>query len=98
MMTHGVRRTGAAAIDLAWAACGRSDFFWEFNLSPWDMAAGALLVREAGGTVTDMQGGEFSLRGQHILADNTLVHQETVALFKDIFAGKYANALPETGG
>ncbi len=98
MMTHGVRRTGAAAIDMAWAACGRSDFFWEFNLSPWDMAAGALLVREAGGTVTDMQGGEFSLRGQHVLADNTLVHQETVALFKDIFAGKYANALPETGG
>jgi myo-inositol-1(or 4)-monophosphatase len=97
MMTHGVRRTGAAATDLAWAACGRSELFWEFNLNPWDMAAGVLLVREAGGTVTDMHGAAFNLRGPHILADNTLVHQETVDLFNDVFAGKYAHALPKIG-
>ena len=98
MMTHGVRRTGAAATDLAWAACGRSELFWEFNLNPWDMAAGVLLVREAGGTVTDMRGAGFNLRGSHILADNTLVHQETVDLFNDVFAGKYAHTLPEIAG
>lgn len=98
MMTHGVRRTGAAATDLAWVACGRSDLFWEFGLNPWDMAAGVLLVREAGGTVTDMRGGQFDIRGPHVLADNTLVHQETIELFKDIFAGRYANALPELPG
>lgn len=98
MLTHGVRRTGAAAIDLAWLACGRSELFWEFNLSPWDMAAGALIVREAGGTVTDMRGAEFNLHGQYIMADNTLVHQEAVSLFADIFAGKYAHALPQIGG
>lgn len=97
MLSHGVRRSGAAATDLAWAACGRSELFWEFNLSPWDMAAGVLMVREAGGTVTDMHGGEFSLRGQHILADNTLVHQETVDLFKDVFEGKFADKLPQIG-
>jgi myo-inositol-1(or 4)-monophosphatase len=98
MLSHGIRRSGAAATDLAWAACGRSELFWEFNLSPWDMAAGVLLVREAGGTVTDMRGGAFNLRGQHILADNTLVHQETVDLFTGIFAGKYVHMLPEIAG
>jgi myo-inositol-1(or 4)-monophosphatase len=98
MMTHGVRRTGAAAIDLAWAACGRSDLFWEFNLNPWDMAAGALLVREAGGTVSSMRGEPFSLRAHDVLADNGLVHEETVALFKDVFEGKYTHALPPIGG
>ncbi len=97
MLSHGVRRSGAAATDLAWAACGRSELFWEFNLSPWDMAAGVLIVREAGGTVTDMRGAEFNLRGQHILADNTLVHQETVDLFEDVFAGKFADRLPQIG-
>jgi myo-inositol-1(or 4)-monophosphatase len=97
MLSHGVRRSGAAATDLAWAACGRSELFWEFNLSPWDMAAGVLIVREAGGTVTDMRGDEFNLRGQHILADNTLIHQETVDLFRDVFAGKYADKLPQIG-
>ncbi len=54
MATHGVRRGGAAAIDLAYVACGRLDGFWEFGLSPWDMAAGKLLVEEAGGICTDM--------------------------------------------
>jgi len=95
MLTHGVRRPGAAALDLAYVACGRLDLFWEFSLNPWDMAAGALLVREAGGTVTDMHGKPHDLRGPHILADNTLVHAETVELFSEVFAGRYRTPLPE---
>src|SRR5438477_13206689 len=59
MGTHGVRRGGSAAIDLAYVACGRLDGFWEFGLNPWDMAAGTLLVREAGGACTDMRGAPF---------------------------------------
>ena len=95
MLTHGVRRPGAAALDLAYVACGRLDLFWEFTLNPWDMAAGVLLIREAGGTVTDMRGGPHDLRSPHILADNTLVHDETVRLFAEIFAGHYRTPLPE---
>jgi myo-inositol-1(or 4)-monophosphatase len=98
MMTHGVRRTGSAAVDLAWLACGRSELFWEFQLNPWDMAAGVLLVREAGGTVTDMHGSPFNLRGDNILGDNTLVHEETTTVFGDIFAGKWEHSLPEVHG
>src|SRR6202007_712827 len=56
MASHGVRRTGSAALDLAYVACGRLDFFWEFGLKPWDQAAGTLLVREAGGATSDMRG------------------------------------------
>ncbi len=68
--TAGVRRPGAAALDLAWVAAGRVDGFWEIGLSPWDMAAGALLVREAGGLVGDLQGGETFLESGRILAAN----------------------------
>lgn len=95
MMSHGVRRAGAAALDLAYVACGRLDLFWEFRLNPWDVAAGVLLVREAGGVVTDMSGGAVSLRGPHILADNRMLHEETVALFAEIFSGNYRRPLPE---
>ena len=95
MLSHGVRRAGAAAIDLAYVACGRLDGFWEFSLNPWDMAAGVLLVREAGGTVTDMHGAPFHLRGKHVLADNTLLHPEIVALFAEIYAGRVRVPLPE---
>jgi myo-inositol-1(or 4)-monophosphatase len=98
MLSHGVRRAGAAAIDLAYVACGRLDLYWEFGLNPWDMAAGVLLVREAGGTVTNMRGDPFDLRGPHILADNTLVHAETVELFTEVFAGKYRTPLPDMQG
>ena len=56
MMTHGVRRGGSAALDLAYTACGRLDGFWEFGLNPWDMAAGTLLVHEAGGKLSGMKG------------------------------------------
>src|SRR5664279_2355185 len=61
MASHGVRRTGSAALDLAFVACGRLDFFWEFGLKSWDMSAGALLVQEAGGRVTDMNGVPLSV-------------------------------------
>ena len=69
----GVRRPGAAALDLAWVAAGRTDGFWEMGLSPWDMAAGALLVREAGGLVGDFQGGEGFLESGRIVAANSKV-------------------------
>jgi myo-inositol-1(or 4)-monophosphatase len=95
MMTHGVRRAGAAAIDLAYVACGRLDMFWEFSLNPWDIAAGVLMIREAGGTVTGMRGEELELHADHILADNTLLHEETIELFAEVYAGKYREALPE---
>ena len=95
MLSHGVRRAGAAALDLAYVACGRLDFFWEFALNPWDMAAGSLLVREAGGMCTDMQGAPLDLRGAHILADNTALHAEVIELFGEIFAGKQRVPLPQ---
>jgi myo-inositol-1(or 4)-monophosphatase len=66
----GVRRPGAAALDLAWVAAGRLDGFWEMGLSPWDMAGGALLVREAGGMVGDFEGGEAFLESGRIVAAN----------------------------
>src|ERR1051326_3025644 len=75
MASHGVRRTGSAAIDLAYVACGRLDAFWEFGLKPWDMAAGTLIVREAGGAVSDMKGASHSVTGsEHLLADNGALH------------------------
>jgi len=98
MVSHGVRRAGAAALDLAYVAAGRLDLFWEFSLNPWDIAAGTLLVREACGTVTDMRGGKLDLGSPHILADNGLVHEETLKLFADVYAGRYRESLPELPG
>jgi myo-inositol-1(or 4)-monophosphatase len=98
MMTHGVRRAGSAALDLAYVACGRLDAFWEFGLNPWDMAAGLLLVREAGGEASDMRGRPVDLRGPHVLADNAFLHQPLLSVFADVFAGKYRYSLPELSG
>lgn len=95
MLTHGVRRAGAAAIDLAYVACGRLDAFWEFNLNPWDMAAGSLLVTEAGGRVSDMNGGPEVIRGPHLVADNGLVHDEILGLFGEVFQGQFRFPLPK---
>lgn len=95
MISHGVRRAGAAAIDLAYVACGRMDMFWEFGLNPWDMAAGILLIEEANGKITDMKAGEHTLQSPHLLATNGLLHQETVGLFQEIFAGRRVYPLPE---
>ncbi|NBA84157.1 inositol monophosphatase [Emticicia sp. CRIBPO] len=73
--THGLRRFGSAAIDLAYVACGYFDGFFEYNLNSWDMAAGVLLIQEAGGTVTDFNGGQDYLFGGNIVAGSA-VHQE----------------------
>lgn len=98
MATHGVRRTGSAAIDLAWVACGRLDGFWEFGLNPWDMAAGCLLVTEAGGKVSDMKGQPHHLTSPHLLADNGLLHDQIVQIFSEVFVGQYRVPLPVISG
>jgi myo-inositol-1(or 4)-monophosphatase len=96
MISHGVRRTGSAALDLAYVASGRLDFFWEFGLKPWDQAAGALLVREAGGTTSDMNGGPHSLTdSDHLLADNGALHDEVLRSFHEIFSGHPPVPLPK---
>ena len=71
----GIRRAGSAAIDLAYTACGRFDGFWEYKLFPWDFAAGVLLVREAGGTVTNFSGDTDVIKGQSIIAGNHITHK-----------------------
>jgi len=78
--TAGIRRPGAAALDLAYVAAGRLDGFWEQSLHPWDMAAGALIVQEAGGRVTDLTGGAYSSRGRSIVASNGHVHGAMVGI------------------
>lgn len=76
LRSHGVRRDGSAALDLACVAAGRFDGFWEFNLQKWDTAAGVLLVQEAGGTVSDFHGKPYELGGPVVLATNGLIHEE----------------------
>ena len=76
LRSHGVRRDGSAALDLACVACGRFDGFWEFGLNKWDTAAGALLVEEAGGKVSDFEGAAYRLGGPVILATNGAIHEE----------------------
>lgn len=78
----GIRRTGSAAIDLAWLAAGRFDGFWEHDLSPWDMAAGIVLIREAGGRVTDMNGGEKMFTTGSIAAANEKLHGPMLKMLK----------------
>jgi myo-inositol-1(or 4)-monophosphatase len=94
MVTHGVRRGGSAALDLAYTACGRLEAFWEFGLNPWDMAGGILLVEEAGGKTSGMQGEPLDLHGRYVLADNGLVHEEMLAVFAEIFQGRYRHEMP----
>jgi len=88
LRSHGVRRAGSAALDLCCVACGRYDAFWEFNLNPWDTSAGVLLVQEAGGKVTNFTGGPFEISSREVLASNSLVHDELLAEFKNIFEGR----------
>jgi len=82
--SHGVRRDGSAALDLASIAAGRFDGFWEFGLQKWDVAAGVLLIREAGGKVTDFAGNPYQLGGSAILATNGLIHEEMRAVALEI--------------
>jgi myo-inositol-1(or 4)-monophosphatase len=78
--THGIRRLGSAAIDLAYVACGRFEAFWEYGLSQWDIAAGMLIVREAGGKVTDFSANEKKLTGEEFLATNYNVYHEMLGI------------------
>ncbi|MGO9402941.1 MAG: inositol monophosphatase family protein [Terriglobales bacterium] len=94
LRSHGVRRAGSAALDLANVACGRYEGFWEFNLNPWDTAAGVLLVREAGGIATRFDGAPFRLDSREVLASNRLIHDELIANFEEIFAGRGLEELP----
>jgi len=84
----GLRRYGAAALDLAWIAAGRLDAYWERDLSPWDLAAGLILVREAGGFVTDLDGGDAILAKGQVAAGNDTMHRKLLRLLKE--AGKAA--------
>ena len=94
LRSHGVRRAGSAALDLAYVAAGRLEAFWEFNLNPWDTAAGVLLVTEAGGRVSDFAGGAFRLNSREVLASNGLIHDEMVGMFADMFAGRGLAPIP----
>lgn len=80
-MTQGVRRDGSAALNLAYVAAGRFDAFWEFDLHQWDTAAGALIVREAGGRVTTIDGNDWTLESESVLASNGRVHEESIEVF-----------------
>jgi myo-inositol-1(or 4)-monophosphatase len=82
MAARGVRRLGSAAMDLSYVAAGRFDGFWEVSLSPWDMAAGALLIQEAGGRVTDMAGGPLNIYQKTVLASNGPIHDAMLAVMK----------------
>jgi myo-inositol-1(or 4)-monophosphatase len=93
--SHGVRRAGSAALDLCNVAAGRFDGFWEFNLNPWDTAGGVLIVEEAGGKVTRFDGAPFELNSRETVASNGLIHDALLQEFKDIFAGRGLEALPD---
>jgi myo-inositol-1(or 4)-monophosphatase len=93
--THGVRRAGSAALDLCNVASGRFDGFWEFNLNPWDTAAGVLIVEEAGGKVTRFDGSPFEIDSRETVASNGLIHAALVKEFEEIFAGRGLEPLPD---
>ncbi len=94
LKSHGIRRAGSAALDLASVACGRVDGFWEFNLNPWDTVAGVLLVREAGGVVTRFDGTTWRLDSKETCASNALLHEELLREFDAIFRGRDLDPLP----
>ena len=94
LRSHGLRRAGSAALDLACVAAGRYDGFWEFNLNPWDTAAGVLLVQEAGGKVTRFDGSPFRLKSDEVLASNGAIHQELMENFTELFAGRGLEEIP----
>ena len=94
LKTHGVRRAGSAALDLCDVACGRFDGFWEFNLNPWDTAAGVLMVEEAGGRVTRFDGQPFRIDSKETLASNGLLHDALLREFQAILRGEGLEKLP----
>ena len=94
LRSHGLRRAGSAALDLANVACGRYDGFWEFNLNPWDTAAGSVLVEEAGGKITRLDGSPWLLDSKETLATNRIVHQDFIDVIQQIFEGRDMPELP----
>ena len=95
MKSHGIRRAGSAALDLACVASGRYDGFWEFNLNAWDTAAGVLLVEEAGGKLTYVDGSRFDVAAsREVLATNGLIHQELMTEMQAVMQGRGIEPLP----
>jgi myo-inositol-1(or 4)-monophosphatase len=94
LRSHGLRRAGSAALDLACVASGRYDGFWEFKLNSWDTAAGVLLIQEAGGRVTRFDGTPFRLSSEEVLASNGIIHDELMQNFAEIFAGRGLEEIP----
>lgn len=80
LKAQGLRRTGSAALDLCYVAAGRFDGFWEVRLNPWDMAAGSVIVREAGGRLTNFSGKDLSIYGQELVASNGQIHDSMLAV------------------
>ena len=83
--SHGVRRLGSAAVDLAYVACGRFEGFYEYSLNPWDVAAGAFIVQQAGGKVTDFKGGTDYIFGEEIIAANPHVFDPIIVNLQKFF-------------
>ena len=83
--SHGIRRLGSAAVDLAYVACGRYDAFYEYHLKPWDVAAGTVIIREAGGQVCDFNGGNNFLFGEHYVATNGTIHDQFMEVIRRCF-------------
>ena len=95
LKSHGLRRAGSAALDLACVASGRYDGYWEFNLNPWDISAGVLLVEEAGGKISHMDGSKLDLAAsREVLATNGLIHQELKEEMQAIMHGRGLDELP----
>jgi len=95
--SQGVRRAGAAVLDLSYVACGRFDGFWEIRLHPWDVAAGILIVREAGGKVTDFEGRPDCVSGWRIVASNAWIHEQMLAVIREGDAAPVAEPPEEAG-
>ena len=83
--TRGLRRLGSAALDMAWTACGRVEGFYEYGLNPWDVAAGAIIVQEAGGIVTEFNGGDKSIFGDDLVCTNGRIHPEMLRIIQTYF-------------
>lgn len=88
--SHGIRRLGSAAVDLAYVACGRFEGFYEYGLNSWDVAAGLLIVKQAGGKITDFKGGDDYLFGREIIATNKLIHNEFLGVVTNFFRDFYS--------
>jgi myo-inositol-1(or 4)-monophosphatase len=94
LRSHGVRRAGSAALDLAYVSCGRYDGYWEFNLNSWDTAAGVLLVQEAGGIVSDFWNGPFEISSREVLAANPNLHPALMQEIQQVLEGRGLEDLP----